>query len=263
MISKSGDKKLIIISVFLVFLLFADKTSACTTFVISGKHTADGKPVRQVRPASIMLTAYSTTLLADGEAHTMLRIAVTDSSMHEIASAGDSIRIYMTGEGKLKAADGRELVFLTDTASRQYAVCSLEKGIEGVEAVDPKLPVMLHLALGGQNEEAVFWLDNMIARGVKFDIIGLSYYPRWHGTLENLKFNLNDLLKRYHKPLNVVEYSDFKREVNDIIFALPGGMGKGACIWEPLNSWSGLFDRGGATTQLIRVYDDLKTFIKN
>ncbi|MEI7491709.1 MAG: glycosyl hydrolase 53 family protein [Bacteroidota bacterium] len=135
----------------------------------------------------------------------------------------------------------------------------LKAGIEGVEAVDPKLPVMLHLALGGQNEEAVFWLDNMTARGVKFDIIGLSYYPRWHGTPEDLKFNLNDLLKRYHKPLNVVEYSDFKREVHDIIFSLPDDMGKGACIWEPLNSWSGLFDRGGATTKLINIYDELNS----
>ena len=117
---------------------------------------------------------------------------------------------------------------------------------------------MMHLALGGQNEEAVFWLDNMIACGVRFDIIGLSYYPRWHGTLEDLKSNLSDLNKRYNKPLNVVEYSDFKREVHDIIFNLPGGMGKGACIWEPLNWRSGLFDLDGETTKLFQVYDKLK-----
>ncbi len=97
----------------------------------------------------------------------------------------------------------------------------------------------------------------MIARGVRFDIIGLSYYPRWHGTLEDLQNNLEDLWKRYNKPLNVVEYSDYKREVHDIIFNLPKGMGKGACIWEPLNQRSGLFNRDGETTALISVYDDL------
>ena len=134
----------------------------------------------------------------------------------------------------------------------------LRAGIEGAEAVDPKIPVMMHLALGGQNEEAVFWLDNMIARGVRFDIIGLSYYPRWHGTLEDLKSNLSDLQKRYNKPLEVVEYSDFKREVHDIVFGLPGGMGKGACIWEPLNWRSGLFDLDGETTKLFQTYDKLK-----
>lgn len=134
----------------------------------------------------------------------------------------------------------------------------LKSGVEGVKAVSPELPVMMHIALGGQNDEAVFWLNNMIARGVKFDIIGISYYARWHGTLDDLKNNLNDLVKRYHKPVNVVEYGDFKREVHDIVFSLPDGMGKGACIWEPLNNRSGLFDRKGNTTKQITLYDELK-----
>jgi hypothetical protein len=134
----------------------------------------------------------------------------------------------------------------------------LRAGVEGVKIVDPALPVMMHIALGGQNEEAVFWLDNMIARGVQFDVIGLSYYPRWHGTLDDLKFNLDDLLKRYNKPLIVVEYSDFKQQVNDIVFGLPNEMGKGSCIWEPLNWRSGLFDRNGAAEKLFSVYDGIR-----
>jgi arabinogalactan endo-1,4-beta-galactosidase len=97
----------------------------------------------------------------------------------------------------------------------------------------------------------------MIARGVKFDIIGLSYYPRWHGTLQDLHTNLHDLVARYHKPVNVVEYSDFKREVADIVFGLPDDMGKGTAIWEPLNWMSRLFDRQGNVTDLMRVYDEL------
>jgi arabinogalactan endo-1,4-beta-galactosidase len=133
----------------------------------------------------------------------------------------------------------------------------LRAGVEGTEAVDPRIPVMMHLALGGQNEEARFWLDNMIARGVKFDIIGLSYYPRWHGTLEDLSANLHDLVARYHKPVDVVEYADFKGAVHRIVFGLPDDMGKGAAIWEPLGWRSGLFDRGGNVTGLMAVYDSL------
>jgi len=140
----------------------------------------------------------------------------------------------------------------------------LKAGIAGVAAADPGMPVMMHIALGGQNDEAVFWLDNMIARGVQFDIIGLSYYPRWHGTLDDLKNNMNDLVKRYNKPLNVVEYSDFKKQVHEIVFSLPGDMGKGACIWEPLSPRSDLFDRNGNTTKLFSVYDELKeTYLIN
>lgn len=131
-------------------------------------------------------------------------------------------------------------------------------GVEGVENVDKELPVMMHIALGGQNDEAVFWLDNMIARGVRFDILGLSYYPRWHGTLEDLSDNVKDLIKRYNKPLNVVEYNDFRKTVHDIVFDLPDDMGKGACIWEPLSQRSGLFSRDGSVRFQIRDYDELK-----
>lgn len=133
----------------------------------------------------------------------------------------------------------------------------LRAGVEGVRQVDPEIPVMMHIALGGQNKEAVFWLDNMIARGVTFDIIGLSYYPRWHGTLEDLHRNLLDLTARYRKPVNVVEYSDFKEAVHDIVFSLPDDMGRGACIWEPLGWRGDLFERTGETTDLINVYDAL------
>ena len=133
----------------------------------------------------------------------------------------------------------------------------LKAGVTGVEAVDPDLPVMMHIALGGQNKESVFWLDNMIARGVQFDVIGLSYYPRWHGTLEDLHRNMLDLLDRYNKPLNVVEYSDFKRTVHNIVFNLPDEMGKGACIWEPLGMQSRLFNKDGEVTELMKVYREL------
>ncbi|MBE0590806.1 MAG: glycosyl hydrolase 53 family protein, partial [Gemmatimonadales bacterium] len=133
----------------------------------------------------------------------------------------------------------------------------LQAGVEGTESVDPGMPIMMHIALGGQNDEARFWLDNMIARGVKFDIIGLSYYPRWHGTLEDLYGNLHDLIGRYNKPVNVVEYSDFKREVHDIVFNLPDDMGRGTAIWEPLGWRSGLFDREGNVTDLMKLYDEV------
>jgi hypothetical protein len=135
----------------------------------------------------------------------------------------------------------------------------LQAGVQGVAAVSPDLPVMMHLALGGQNAEARFWLDDMLARGVTFDIIGLSYYPRWHGTLEDLYANLHDLISRYHKPVNVVEYGSFIRPVNDIVFGLPDDMGKGTAIWEPLGPRSGLFDRDGNVTGAVSVYDSLST----
>lgn len=133
----------------------------------------------------------------------------------------------------------------------------LTAGVEGIEAFDPDLPVMMHIALGGQNDESRFWLDNMLARDVRFDIIGISFYPRWHGTLDDLNSNLNDLIARYNKPVNVVEYSDFKATVHELVFNLPDDMGKGACIWEPLTWRSGLFNKDGSVTPLMSTYDKL------
>ncbi len=130
----------------------------------------------------------------------------------------------------------------------------LKAGVEGVKEVDTYIVIMMHIALGGQNREALFWLDNMIARGVDFDVIGLSYYPRWHGTLDDLKFNTNDLVKRYNKDINVVEYSQFKNEVHKIVFNLPDNSGEGTFIWEPINIF---FDRDGEGTKELKAYDEI------
>ena len=61
----------------------------------------------------------------------------------------------------------------------------------------------------------------MLARKVPFDVIGLSYYPKWHGTPEDLKNNMADLSTRYKQQVMVAEYSQLKKEVNDIAFTAP------------------------------------------
>lgn len=136
-------------------------------------------------------------------------------------------------------------------------------GVAAIKAVDSRIQIMLHVALGGQNHESVFFIDNMIARGVHFDVIGESYYPKWHGTLHDLENNLNDLIQRYNKDIIVVEYSALKKEVNKIAFELPNGKGKGTCIWEPLNTWEKVFNDDGKANDLILIYDEIsKQFLK-
>ena len=95
----------------------------------------------------------------------------------------------------------------------------------------------------------------MIARAIPFDVIGLSYYPKWHGTLEDLQNNVADLSSRYKKDIIVVEYSHLKQDVNDIAFSIPGGKGKGTCIWEPLSTWEKFFDDDGKANKMLSLYD--------
>lgn len=83
----------------------------------------------------------------------------------------------------------------------------ISAGIRGVRSVDKEMPVMLHLDNGGNNAMYRDWFDHYIERGEDFQIIGLSYYPFWHGSLEDLQNNMNDLAKRYGKELMIAEVS--------------------------------------------------------
>jgi beta-galactosidase len=130
-------------------------------------------------------------------------------------------------------------------------------GTNAVKEISPKTIMLLHIALGGQNDESVFFLNRMLNRGVHFDIIGESYYPKWHGTPDDLRNNLTDLINRFHKDVIVVEYSQLKTEVNDIVFNLPENKGKGTFIWEPLSTWEKIFDWDGKTNDLILKYDEI------
>jgi arabinogalactan endo-1,4-beta-galactosidase len=84
----------------------------------------------------------------------------------------------------------------------------LAAGIAGARAGNPRghdLEVMVHIDRGGDNGGSVWFYDHIRDAGVDFDVIGLSFYPFWHGPLSALQQNLDDLAGRYGKPLVVVE----------------------------------------------------------
>lgn len=80
-------------------------------------------------------------------------------------------------------------------------------GIRAVRSLDQEIPIMIHLDNGGNAPMYRDWFDHYLERGEEFQIIGLSYYPFWHGSLEELKNNMNDLAVRYGKELVIAEVS--------------------------------------------------------
>ena len=80
-------------------------------------------------------------------------------------------------------------------------------GIRAVRKADATIPVMIHLDNGGNNALYREWFDNFTKRGEDFEIIGLSYYPFWHGSLQMLNDNMNDIAERYGKDLVIAEVS--------------------------------------------------------
>ncbi|MBZ0201119.1 MAG: glycosyl hydrolase 53 family protein, partial [Ignavibacteriaceae bacterium] len=75
---------------------------------------------------------------------------------------------------------------------------------ENIDSGD-SVKIAIHIDRGGDNTGSRWFFDNLIAKGVDFDIIGLSYYPWWHGTLSDLEFNVNDLAQRYGKNIILLE----------------------------------------------------------
>ncbi|MEU8039692.1 arabinogalactan endo-1,4-beta-galactosidase [Streptosporangium sp. NPDC049078] len=150
----------------------------------------------------------------------------------------------------------------------------LNSGYSAVKAVSSSTRVVLHLAEGGDNGLFRWWFDSAAAHGVNYDVIGVSYYPYWHGTLGAFQANINDIASRYGRPVLLAEtaypfttgnddglaniitaatpypgypassagQSAMLRDVMSIVQAVPGGRGLGAVYWEP--TWTAVTGNG-------------------
>ena len=82
----------------------------------------------------------------------------------------------------------------------------LKAGLDGVAlAGGRKIPTMVHIDRGGDNGGSRWFYDHLVDFGVRWDVIGLSYYPFWHGPLDQMAANVADLQTRYGKPVVLAE----------------------------------------------------------
>ncbi|WP_078900620.1 glycoside hydrolase family 53 protein [Streptomyces sp. SBT349] len=148
-------------------------------------------------------------------------------------------------------------------------------GSHAARDASPGTEVALHLAEGGDNGGTVWWFDNAVRRGVPFDVIALSFYGYWHGTLDELSFNARDCVERYGKDLIVAETAypftlddadghpniigdpsllvpgfgahpegqwDWIQAVSGVLADLPDSRGRGLFYWEP--AWTATTGNG-------------------
>ncbi|GAA4036612.1 glycosyl hydrolase 53 family protein [Flavobacterium cheonhonense] len=131
----------------------------------------------------------------------------------------------------------------------------LNKGYDAVKAVDKNIKVIVHVDEGNNNEKFRTFFDNATAQKVRYDVIGLSYYPYWikkdyTETIADLQFNLNDMAQRYGKEVMIVEVGgedDKVQNTHELLTAtikavknVPNNKGIGVLYWEPqgARSWS-------------------------
>jgi arabinogalactan endo-1,4-beta-galactosidase len=161
----------------------------------------------------------------------------------------------------------------------------LKAGIAGVEAGKGNHPcprIMIHIEKGGNWAATKAFFDRLATYHVQFDVIGQSYYPWWHGSINDLRENLIHTIRAYNKDVIVVEAAynwtpgnyrtkpapfpetpegqkEFWEEVNRTVQAAPDGRGIGVFWWEPAvgggRGGRGFFDKDGNVLPVITVFD--------
>lgn len=129
----------------------------------------------------------------------------------------------------------------------------LKAGVAGAHAGNPRghqLLIMLHFDQGGDNGLSRTFYDHMVSGGVPFDVIGLSYYPFFHGSLSQMRANVDDLAARYDKPIVIAE--------SQYPWTLAGGDSTGNFVWQASQLSDGYPDSPGGQ---LSFYNDLLSIL--
>lgn len=131
----------------------------------------------------------------------------------------------------------------------------LNKGYKATKTIDSKIKVIVHLDEGNKNKKFRWFFDNTTKHSVKYDVIGLSYYPFWlksdyKKSIADLEKNLKDMVSKYNKEVMIVEVGgdytlventrDMLAAVIKAVKNVPENKGLGVIYWEPegAKSWS-------------------------
>ncbi|WP_424348228.1 glycoside hydrolase family 53 protein [Kocuria sp. CH-021] len=145
-----------------------------------------------------------------------------------------------------------------------------EAGVAGAIAASPASPprIMIHLHGGGDSRSVGRFLEKAQDHGMTFDVVGVTYYPFWNGSLDQLGRFLHFVAERYDRDVLVVEtgypwtlddpahcsnvvdeaedlptprshpptpkgQSAYFEDLRAVLQSVPDGHGLGFVVWEP------------------------------
>ena len=79
------------------------------------------------------------------------------------------------------------------------------RGVRSATTPADHVRIIVHIDCGGDWPVTKWYFDHLAKDHVAYDVIGQSFYPNYHGNMQNLRDNLRETIKRYHKDVMVVE----------------------------------------------------------
>lgn len=83
----------------------------------------------------------------------------------------------------------------------------LSAGLSSAREICPDAKLILHLDAGTDREMYQSWFQSIEPFELDFDMIGMSYYPHWNGSLDKLLENMNEVSQAYKKDVLITETS--------------------------------------------------------
>lgn len=266
-------------------LALAKRADALGMGILIDFHLSDfwADPANQIKPKAWEDLSYSElkTTLYNYMKNTLDDFA-EDGIVPDMVQVGNEISNgILYDDGEIEDDDFSSLAELLE-----YAI----SGVRASAASDTK--IILHLDQGGKNSLYTWWFGGVLAcsPNLDYDIIGLSYYPMWHGTMDGLQYNVNYLADTYDKDVCIVETAyawttedgdgsgnvfvsgdeetggydattegqmEFMNDLEDIILNVPEDHGIGYFYWEP--EWVPVEDGTYATDAGVAYKNDTVT----
>ena len=123
----------------------------------------------------------------------------TRDCLTQLKEAGVDVAMVQTGNETNGAMCGEKIWF-----NIQYL---MQAGARATREVYPEALVALHFANPEKADSYATYAKKMDYYQVDYDVFATSYYPYWHGTLDNLSAVLTDIANTYGKKVMVIETS--------------------------------------------------------
>lgn len=144
-----------------------------------------------------------------------LRTAVHDFTRDAVAAcaaaggAPDYVQVGNEITGGMLWSDGR-VGGAFDTPQQWAALAGLLRaGIDGVRAGTPEgatpPKIIIHTDRGGDSGGALWFHGNLAKQGLEYDIIGISYYPMFQGSLDALSGTMTAIAEEFPHPIMIME----------------------------------------------------------